>query len=527
MENAKWKRGDYYAPKLHLYLARKMREAINDGQSISQFSLKMGERHFEIIPFKGLFLSNSPEGYEIYIWKSHEIYQWAIVPQGNSIDDFESFFSYVETNKDDVMLLIGNEPQLKKAKHAALTALDNLQRKAELDKPRINVYKQMMLKRLGKAIEKREGFSFEYFRIGDKLEVVAVGDTIQPTKILVFENIYSVFFILSPETPHPMDIEDRYLRQIADYFRIHSATGINQVWRNGRWLNTHGEQYVFSTENDYERKIKTYGYEDLENNLRYILSCFSHDSKKEESDIYVVPPYIKSILEDRINSYMIAGERVSNPNEFIPFTVVKTNYRERGNRDNPSAVLIVKGDKVLVNWRIKLKGRNNRFSESLFDVKIPALEDGETDKDRLRLEGLRKNLLEMEQEAIQNFSKNARFDTSEWGKEIGKMIDYLNEGWRGDEIPYYRYDTLSSTDFFHWTYYPQNAFSLYGTQETVEIEENGVLKSYDRRLGSMPYYDEGLDEWHSMDEELGKMNDWFEGYYFDKDEEDDPFSNWD
>ena len=37
----------------------------------------------------------------------------------------------------------------------------------------------------------------------------------------------------------------------------------------------------------------------------------------------------------------------------------------------------------------------------------------------------------------------------------------------------------------------------------------------------MPYYDEMMDEWHSMDEDLGKMNDWFEGYYFDKENDDD------
>lgn len=524
MENAKWKRGDYYAPNSPSYVARRIIERLNEGKSVEDIVSQHRENQVwgqnSITPHKGLFLSNPPEGYEIYIWKGEEDYQWVIVPKGNAIDDFESFVAYVEANKDDVMSLCGNMPQLKKAKHAALTALDNLQRKAELDKPRINVYKQMMLKRLGKAIEKREGFSFEYFRTGDKLEVVAVGDTIQPTKILEFTKPRYFkdvrFFLLSPETPHPMDIEDNYLCGIADYFRIYSVTGIHEWWSKRNWRRNNGMSFLFQTEEDYEKTIKTADYEDLSNNLRYILSCFSHDSKKEESNIYAVPPYIKSILDDRINAYMIKGERVSNPNEFIPFTVVKTHYREQGNRDNPSAVLIVKGDKVLVKWKIKLNARNNRFSQSLFDVKLPALEDGETDKDRLRLEGLRKKLLEMEQEAIQNFSsKNARFDTSEWGEEIRKMIDYLNEAWRWDEIPYYRYDTLSSTDFYRWTYYPQNAFALYGTQKTSYIEEDGNLQAYQRRLDSMPYYDEMMDEWHSMDEDLGKMDDWFDGSYLE------------
>lgn len=525
MENAKWKRGDYYAPDCPEHVARRIIERLNEGKSVEDIVSQHRENQVwgqnSIIPHKGLFLSNPPEGYEIYIWKNTEnYYYWIIVPKGNAIDDFESFVAYVEANKDDVMSLCGDRPQLKQAKLAALNALENLQRKAELNKPQMNVYKQMMLKRLGKAIEKKEGFSFEYFRTGDKLEVVAVGDTIQPTKILEFKNTYNVFFILSPVTPHPLEIEDLYLRQIADYFRIHSDTGINQIWRKRAWVKNHGEQYVFAGETDFERKIKTYAYEDLNNNLRYILSCFAHDSKKEESDIFAVPPYIKSILEDRINAYTIGEEKVSNPNKFLPFTVVKTHYRERGNTDNPSAVLIVKGDKVLVKWRIKLKARSNDFSESLFDVKLPPLEDGETDKDRLRLEDLRKKLLEMEQEAVQNFSKNYDFDTSEWGKEIGKMIDYLNETWRQEEIPYYnRFLPLSRTDFFRWTYYPQNAFALYGTQKTVEIEEEGVLKTYDRRLGSMPYYDERKEEWFSMDEELGKMEDWFEGYYVDNEEE--------
>jgi hypothetical protein len=524
MENAKWKRGDYYAPSCPPYTARRIKERLNEGKSVEEIVSLMREHRGlgqnDFSPQKGLFLSNSPEGYEIYIWKGEEDYQWIIVPNGNAIDDFESFVAYVEANKDDVMSLCGQIHQLKKAKNSALTALENLQRKAELNKPRINVYKQMMLKRLGKAIEKREGFSFEYFRTGDKLEVVAVGDTIQPTKILEFRKpryFETPHFILAPDTPHPMDIEDLYLRQIADYFRIYSVAGFHSWWAKRTRQKGHGRDFYFSTEEDYEKKIRTASYEDLENNLRYIISCFTYDSKKEESDIYAVPPYIKSILQDRINAYMIAGERVSNPNEFIPFTMVKTHYRERGNRDNPSSVLIVKGDKVLVKWRIKLNARNNRFSESLFDVKIPALEEEETDKDRLRLEGLRKKLLEMEQEAIQNFSKNARFDTSEWGEEIRKMIDYLNEAWRWDEIPYYRYDTLSSTDFFRWTYHPENAFALYGTQKTVKIEENGVLQTYSRRLFSMPYYDEMMDEWISMDNEKGKMKDWFGGYYLKED----------
>ena len=521
-ENAKWKRGDYYAPLNPPYTIRRIRDIImQEGKSVEEIiSQDDGTVNRAFPPYKGLFLSNPPEGYEIYIWKDEYMrYHWIIVPKGNAIDDFESLVSYVATNKENLFSipsLIGSATQLKQAKHAALTSLDNLQRKAELDKPRINVYKQMMLKRLGKAIEKREGFSFEYFRTGDKIEVVAVGDTIQPTTILVFYKpryFETPHFLLSQKTPHPLDIEDSYLRQIADYFRIYSVAGFHQWWLKRNWQKKNKRSFFFQTEEDYEKTIKTADYEDLENNLRYILSCFAHDSKKEESDIYAVPSYIKSILDDRLNAYIVKGERVSNPNEFIPFTVVKTHYREQGNRDNPSAVLIVKGDKVLVKWKVKLNARNNRFSQSLFDVKLPPLDDGETDKDLLRLEGLRKKLLEMEQEAIQNFSKNARFDESEWGEEIRKMIDYLNEAWRWDEIPYYRYDTLSSTDFFRWTYYPSNAFALYGTQKTVEIEEDGVLKTYNRRLNSMPYYDEGWDEWHSMDEDLGKMDDWFNGSY--------------
>ena len=79
----------------------------------------------------------------------------------------------------------------------------------------------------------------------------------------------------------------------------------------------------------------------------------------------------KMIISKEVKQTLINRSNTINPlnltNEFIPFTYVNTHYRDKGNQQNPSNIVIVKGGS---NGIIKLNAKTTRGKNTLKELNV-------------------------------------------------------------------------------------------------------------------------------------------------------------
>ena len=97
--------------------------------------------------------------------------------------------------------------------------------------------------------------------------------------------------------------------------------------------------------------------------LEEIEIWFDNFDNEEWMEKMTVSKEVKQILIHRSNTI----DPLNLTNEFIPFTYVNTHYRDRGNRGNPSNIVIVKGAS---NGIIKLNAKTTRGNNKLKELNV-------------------------------------------------------------------------------------------------------------------------------------------------------------
>ncbi len=186
---------------------------------------------------------------------------------------------------------------------------------------------------------------FEIHEIGSEIIIMAKGKNIPSHKFMQFSPLLAGqphFIADNPfsESSSCKIIDSPYLNMVRDFFRVRS--------------------YYFQDSGNF--RGPTYTAEETPQ-FEGIKTLFDNFDDEGWMDKLNVSKEVKQILVNR--------SKTINPlnltNEFIPFTYVNTHYRDRGNRSNPSNIVIVKGGS---NGIIKLNAKTTRGNNTLKELNI-------------------------------------------------------------------------------------------------------------------------------------------------------------
>ena len=243
---------------------------------------------------------------------------------------------------------------------------------------------------------------------------------------------------------------------------IIGAQGIFTSWRMDQLLIELNNEL----NNGEEIKFEAIRWDDFNLNLRYILECFSLWSKEQETDIFAVPQYIKTMLKNRLEATIKKGdrERFYANNKYIPPHICLTGFRERGNRSNPSAIEIKKGTKVLYKIAPKFK-RNSRIVGDLqFTSYIAPLLKKELEA---ILVTQLKEIEEWVQEVVKEFLP--KFKTENYYDVIGDFLKQIfEEAFMVTDMVDFEIMTGVKGRYHNYRPRPSDVFGLYGTNKEIQ-----------------------------------------------------------
>ncbi len=433
-------------------------------------------------PIQAMWLSNAPEGYGAFAWNNGEGFTYLITTPSNPFPTEENLFEALD--KDN--LLIGNAKKMGLAKQYAVEKLNNIFSQKQLDKKDEKQLRQdIFLRRMGRKIEKKKGINFSIFTEGDFVEVVASGDFIAATKCLKFVKRNGHWLSFRTERSfYDWDSFDPFLLMLYDYFYILSKTQLltdgQQFYYNSNF--NEGERSII-----FERKPKPFGeeikfenirWDDFNLNLRYILECFSLWSKEQETDIFAVPQYIKTMLEKRRDKTVKEDDKKGFYlfNNYIPPHICRTGFRERGNRSNPSAIEIKKGTQVLYKIAPKFK-RNSRIVNDLQFTSFiaPLLKNGQGKENPKELDLTIYNQLKEIEEGVQKVVKEflPKFKTENYYDVIGDFLkEIFDVAFRTtdmvDLVDGGQITTYQKGKYYNYRPHPAHVFGLYGNNKEIQ-----------------------------------------------------------
>ena len=496
IENPKWKRCSFLVPSVEGYEDSFYGTSIlNDalGGKLGGIVSKEGmvnilEGSYTFIEVQGLYLSNAPEGYSCYVYKQPTgSFRWISLPSNFSIESAEAIVESVYENdyEGDYKNLFGVQKQMKKAKSHALLKLDAIVSydKVMNIKPKFNPRLAMAMKRMGKVLEKEKGFDFHFVETEKNLEVFATGEEISPTKILVFRRTYTAQFSFDYLNSKKLEINNQALEQIRDYFGILATT---EAHINFAGKTVAGFPFRYEKDTNIDELYKM-GFWTASYHIGFIMKCFEMFTKEKPSSIYDIPQYVQTMLNKRKGKSYKEGEKneFAISNAHIPFTTVKPGWRERGNRGNPSSIWIVKGTKIVANWKVKVNRAGNKLIESL-----PMLyfKSGEEDKKLLEIQ---KDISEFLQEGAKQLKQEYADDY--FGNIAASLIAYLNKKYIEVNIPLIGNDNVYAKSIHRWTNVPTYAYFLHGDKKTWEKEDFVGLETTQEstHFDKMVFYDKG------------------------------------
>jgi len=284
-------------------------------------------------------LQNAPNGYMVFIdivSKNKSFYRAVVVTpeEMGKIKDGSMNGVYKYQVKD----IKG----LTSAKIAALELLTQVMGFSEaLVKDEMTPRERLMRRRFNIANKVIKEVLFEVHEIGSEIIIMAKGKKMPSHKFMKFSQVYEggmafpYFIADNPFEDESLEIIDSpYLNMVRDLFIVRSY----YFQDSGKFR---GPQYT-------RAEIKMW---------------FDNFDDVEWLDKMNVTKEVKQILVHR--------SKTMNPlnltNEFIPFTYVNTHYRDRGNKQNPSNIIIVKGGS---NGIIKLNAKTTRGKNTLKELNI-------------------------------------------------------------------------------------------------------------------------------------------------------------
>jgi len=431
------------------------------------------KRRVSFHPIQAMYLSNAPEGYGAFAWRKSDNkgYKYLVTTPLNPFPTEDNLF---ETLGED-NLLMGSDKKMGMAKQYAVEKLNNILSQKMLDKKGEKQLRQeIFLRRMGRKIEKKKGINFTIFTEGDYVEVVASGDFIDTTKCLKFVNGRGHWFSFRKGgINYDLDSFDPFLLMLFDYFYILSKTQFltesQQFYYNSNF-NVEERSIIF------ERKPKPFGeeikfenirWDDFNQNIRYILECFSLWSKEQETDIFAVPQYIKTMLERRRDE-----EIYHDSNKYIPPHICLTGFRERGNRRNPSMVEIKKGSQVLYKISPKLKRNSGIVNDLQFKSYIaPLLKNGRGEENPKELDLTLYNQLKGIEEGVQEVVEKflPKFNAESYYSVIGDFLkEIFEEAFRTTDMVDFEITTFQTGTYHNYRPRPHNVFGLWGGNKEVQ-----------------------------------------------------------
>lgn len=518
IENPKWKRCSFFVPSVEGYEESFYGiNALNDalagklgGIVSKEEMIDLLKESFVFVEVQGLYLSNAPEGYSCYVYKQpfeKGSFRWISLPRNFSIESAEALVESVFENDidEDYKNLFGVQKQMKKAKEHALLKLDAIVAydKVMNFKSRFNPRLAMAMKKMGKVLEKEKGYDFHYIETEKNLEVFATGEEISPTKILVFKRIaINSIFILDYRKTMPLLLPNEDLMQIRDYFFILAATESHQ---NARGQSVTGFPFRYDKDLNID-EIWKQGFSETSYYIQFLLKCFQMFGKGIDSSIFAVPEYVQTMLNKRkgLSQLRVPVKGIHGINEFdisneyIPFTVLKPGWRERGNRGNPSQLLILKGTKIVAKWAIKVNRAGNKLIESLPMIYIDSKDE--------KLIAIKEDISKFLQEGSKQLEQQYYDDY--FGNIVASLIAYLNKKYIDVHIPLSGgKNSVFSKSIHRWNYAPTYAYFLHGEQATWEQYDFLGLDKTEKstELDKMVFYDED-GYWYKYGE-YGEEND--------------------
>lgn len=250
-------------------------------------------------------LQDAPNGYLVFINKvdkNKPIYRAVVSPQNE-----QGQYKYQVSNCNGI----------KKAKESAYKLLKEVM---ELNKQtvKMNPREYMIRKRLG-YLNKDDLLSVKFIvsKVGDDVVITVNGKDIDPHTFMIFKPQIQGQTPLVMENPFnsPKDIpivDNSLLNMVRDYFIV-----LNQYYQPEGVFN--GPLY------EYDEIVE-------------LFDLFNQDNWIENNNLNLSLT-VKGALINR-DKHTTIYERT---NQYIPFTVLNERYRKRGNRGNPSRLIIIKG----------------------------------------------------------------------------------------------------------------------------------------------------------------------------------------
>ena len=281
-------------------------------------------------------LQNAPDGYMVFIYKitkNKPIYHAVVV----SPEEREKIKkgSMKEHYKYQVKNIKGNTL----AKIAALELLTQVREFSEaLVKDEMTPRERLLRQRFNVGNKIIKDVIFEIYGLGNEVVIMAKGKNIPTHKFMKFSQKLEgqpYFVANNPFKDNTYKIIDSpYLNMVRDLFVVKS--------------------YYFQDSGKFRGPI--YAIADIK-------LWFDNFDDEEWLNKMNVSKEVKQTLINRSNT--ITPLKLTN--EFIPFTYVNTHYRDRGNRGNPSNIVIVKGGSIGV---IKLNAKTSRGKNILKELNV-------------------------------------------------------------------------------------------------------------------------------------------------------------
>ena len=254
-------------------------------------------------------LQNTPDGYMVFVdrvSKNKPLYRAVVVTpeEGEKIND-----GSIKAYKYQVKNIEG----LASAKNTAIQLLNQTLAISEaLVKDEMTPRERLLRQRFKMGAKITKDVIFEVHEIGKEVIITAKGKNIPTHKFMGFSQLVDNYFVaINPFRHESFEVIDSpYLNMVRDFFIVQSY-----YFQDGGKFR--GPTYTLS-----EIQIWFLNFDDEEwwNKMdvtKEVKQTLIHRKSKDPSNL---------------------------TNEFIPFTYVNTHYRDRGNRSNPSNIVIVKGD---------------------------------------------------------------------------------------------------------------------------------------------------------------------------------------
>jgi len=249
--------------------------------------------------------------------------------------------------KGDYKYQTKNINGLKSAKIAALELYNQIVALSEaLVKDEMTPRERLLRQRFNMGNKITKDVIFEVHEIGNEIIIMVKGKKIPSHKFMKFSQLLAGQPYFIADNPFKDDtyniIDSPYLNMVRDFFIVRS--------------------YYFQDSGKFRGPTYT---------LEEIKIWFDNFDDAGWMDKMTVSKEVKQTLINRSNTM----DPLNLTNEFIPFTYVNTHYRDRGNRGNPSNIVIVKGgsngiiklNATTTRGNNKLKELNVRFAPNFFD----------------------------------------------------------------------------------------------------------------------------------------------------------------